>query len=271
MTTSDRQAALIGATLQSDPVLLGSVAAALWALVGQPITLERLAWARGVWGENGPLLLWSALADAGVLTGESPELVPAHLTTLLAAWADAPMSPTPPALLFTLPPRHPLAMQWGTSLQAAAARLIEHAQEAVIICSPFLDRAGIGMLLAELRAAAYRGVALTIITTTSDHDRARSEEAIALLERELAHAPHTRHIYTITYDPNQPGIPHAKLLLVDGKVALVSSANLTRAGLRDNMEVGVQLEGPAVADLLQVIRVYEHATGGDLTTIRQER
>jgi phosphatidylserine/phosphatidylglycerophosphate/cardiolipin synthase-like enzyme len=263
MTRPDHQQTAIGMTLRTDPAQLGAVAAALWALIGQPITLERLAWARGVWGEDGPMVLWAALVDAGVLTQESPELVPTHLAMLLARWADAPGAhPASPVLSYTLPPSHPLAEQWGRSLQEAAVHMIDAAQEDIIICSPFLDRVGIGSLLAELRAAAYRGVALTIITTTSAQHQASSEEALALLERELANAPHTRRIHTITYNPEQPGIPHAKLILADRTVALISSANLTRAGLRENLEVGVRLEGDAVADLLRVLQDIGDEKGG---------
>jgi phosphatidylserine/phosphatidylglycerophosphate/cardiolipin synthase-like enzyme len=45
---------------------------------------------------------------------------------------------------------------------------------------------------------------------------------------------------------------HAKAVIADGRRALVGSANFTRSGLRSNLELGVILDGPAVA----VIRTY---------------
>lgn len=42
---------------------------------------------------------------------------------------------------------------------------------------------------------------------------------------------------------------HAKVVISDGRKALVGSANLTRSGLRSNIEIGVLLEGPVVRDL----------------------
>lgn len=41
---------------------------------------------------------------------------------------------------------------------------------------------------------------------------------------------------------------HAKVVIVDGRDLLVTSANLTGAGLADNLELGVRLRGPVAAD-----------------------
>jgi cardiolipin synthase len=53
-------------------------------------------------------------------------------------------------------------------------------------------------------------------------------------------------------DEREPGaVLHAKLLVIDGRRALVSSANLTRRALTVNLEVGVLINDPAVAAELE--------------------
>ena len=44
---------------------------------------------------------------------------------------------------------------------------------------------------------------------------------------------------------------HAKIFIVNDSKALVTSANLTRGGLQDNLECGVYIDGAPVADLLR--------------------
>ncbi len=49
---------------------------------------------------------------------------------------------------------------------------------------------------------------------------------------------------------------HAKALIIDGRRALVGSANLTKRALTANLEVGVLIGDPVVAGLLE-----EHVRG----------
>jgi phosphatidylserine/phosphatidylglycerophosphate/cardiolipin synthase-like enzyme len=50
-------------------------------------------------------------------------------------------------------------------------------------------------------------------------------------------------------------MPHAKLLLCDGVVGYLGSANVSLHGLREQFEVGVRLEAQAIAVLEQALDV----------------
>jgi cardiolipin synthase A/B len=47
------------------------------------------------------------------------------------------------------------------------------------------------------------------------------------------------------------GVLHAKAVVVDGRVALVSSANLTAAALDHNMELGLLVRGGGIPRRLE--------------------
>jgi phosphatidylserine/phosphatidylglycerophosphate/cardiolipin synthase-like enzyme len=82
------------------------------------------------------------------------------------------------------------------------------------------------------------------------------------------------HLYSSAIgEHGRPVRLHAKLLIVDVRRALVGSANFTRSGMRSNIEIGVLLEGSAVAtlrsyagDLIRrgLVEQQEDLTGGEL-------
>lgn len=45
-----------------------------------------------------------------------------------------------------------------------------------------------------------------------------------------------------SFDPDAQSLLHAKCVVVDGRISLVTSANFTRSGQKRNLEVGVQIE-----------------------------
>jgi len=99
-------------------------------------------------------------------------------------------------------------------------------------------------LLAALKAAAARGVEIRLVLeTVADSGGALSLDAgVAFAEIEsiasfwswpLAKRPHGAKL-------------HAKAAIADESMALVASANLTGAGLEDNMELGLLVRGGTV-------------------------
>lgn len=71
------------------------------------------------------------------------------------------------------------------------------------------------------------------------------------------HWPLDRALPQIYYDPRslatdakQKAVLHAKCLVIDGRTALITSANFTAAGQERNIEVGVLLRSRAVAERL---------------------
>jgi phosphatidylserine/phosphatidylglycerophosphate/cardiolipin synthase-like enzyme len=239
--------------LAQDALRFGQVCAALWALSGRTIGLTDLDWARRIWGESGPQLLWETLQAAGALGGSQPQLMPIALAALITEWAAAcaprrtdSAARLPSTIVATLPPDFPLGTHSGHSLRHALIDVIDQAQTTLVLCTPYLDRAGIGYLLEALRAAALRNVAITIITHELHNPHSPNAQAVALLRHELAGAAVPMRCYTLpaatTGDPASTRI-HAKVLLADARVALIGSANVTGAGLGQNLEIGVRVSG----------------------------
>jgi PLD-like domain len=265
---NDTAMAWVRRALARDARSLGQVSAALWALCGRTVTSSDVAWARRLWGTDGPQRLWEALWAAGALTGQPAVIVPQGLAALIACWAGIPELSRPESapgegcrLVVTLPPSHLWAGTEHDSLRQAAVMVIEQATTSLVLCSPYLDRAGIGYLLDALRAAALRGVAITVITQDLHDFQRPNAQAIALLRQELqgtpvplrcfnAQARSVAHLGTT--------LVHAKLLLADERIALISSANVTGAGLGQNIEVGVIVTETVAAALVPLLEaIYQ--------------
>lgn len=92
-------------------------------------------------------------------------------------------------------------------------------------------------IVKALRRAIVRGVKVEILMeSTSDYGGRISMDSIALFKREVPEA--------ILYWWNESGASvHAKCAVSDGKVAFVTSANLTGAAMEKNMELGIKIEG----------------------------
>jgi phosphatidylserine/phosphatidylglycerophosphate/cardiolipin synthase-like enzyme len=249
--------------LAQDATCFGQVSAALWALCGRTIVLADLDWARRLWGETGPQLFWTALHASGVLNGQPPKLVPVALAALIGDWANlctqrargAPVLMRD-TIVATLPHGFPIAAQSGRSLRQAAIAIIDQAMTTLVLCTPYLDRAGISLLLDALRAAALRNVAITIITQELHNPQSPNAQAIALLRHELAGARTPLCCYSaLPADMGEPTVTriHAKVLLADAHIALIGSANITGAGLGHNMELGVVVRGAEVIGLVSLL------------------
>lgn len=92
-------------------------------------------------------------------------------------------------------------------------------------------------IVTALRRAIGRGVKVEILMeSTLDYGGRISMDSIALFKREVPEA--------ILYWWNESGASvHAKCAVSDGKVAFVTSANLTGAAMEKNMELGIKIEG----------------------------
>ena len=92
-------------------------------------------------------------------------------------------------------------------------------------------------IVKALRRAIVRGVKVEILMeSTSDYGGRISMDSIALFKREVPEA--------ILYWWNESDASvHAKCAVSDGKVAFVTSANLTGAAMEKNMELGIKIEG----------------------------
>ena len=102
-------------------------------------------------------------------------------------------------------------------------------------------------IVGALRKAVRRGVKVEILLeSTSDYGGRISMDSIASFKREVPEA--------ILYWWNESGASvHAKCVVSDGRVAFVTSANLTGAAMERNMELGVKIEGGDIPR-----RLHEH-------------
>ena len=71
-------------------------------------------------------------------------------------------------------------------------------------------------------------------------------------------------------DGKATGVLHAKAVVVDGEVALVSSANLTAAALDRNIELGLLVRGGGIPRRLEA-HFAELRAGGVLRPVVQDR
>lgn len=97
---------------------------------------------------------------------------------------------------------------------------------------------------AALRDAAMRGVDVRLILETDEDSGGRLSVDAADAFAELHHVV-TFWTWPGAQRPEQGAAMHAKAAIVDGRVALVTSANLTGAALDRNMELGVVIRGGA--------------------------
>jgi phosphatidylserine/phosphatidylglycerophosphate/cardiolipin synthase-like enzyme len=135
---------------------------------------------------------------------------------------------------------------------------IEAAREKLFIVSYVAY--DVDSIVASLSSAIDRGVKLEILMeSTSDYGGRINMDSIALFQREIPDA--------ILYWWNEPGASvHAKCAVADGKIAFVTSANLTGAAMEKNMELGIKIEGGDVPK-----RLHEHlealVTTGKITKV----
>jgi phosphatidylserine/phosphatidylglycerophosphate/cardiolipin synthase-like enzyme len=107
-------------------------------------------------------------------------------------------------------------------------------------------------LVEELRSAAERGVRVRLVLESAaasrgrlDYDAARAFSSLEGTVEVLEWPAELRG------DAKMSGVLHAKAVVVDGTVALVSSANLTAAALDHNMELGLLVRGGGIPRRLE--------------------
>ena len=221
--------------------MLAQIGAALWFSLDQPITVSALAWVRPLLGADGDRLLWDVLRERGVLSGDGA-VDGVGLAVCLADWSMR-MTGTgdlvTPQLVWTKPDcRHDTATE---SLYLEAVRcIIDRASKHVWLVAPFIDLPGIGLLEEALLRALLRGVTVRVLA----HDvRALASVQSDALERIRSRASIADRPFEL-YEVVGPYRIHAKLVVADQRFMVIGSANWTRGGLADNLELGVTL-GPA--------------------------
>ncbi|MDX5576499.1 DISARM system phospholipase D-like protein DrmC [Streptomyces sp. ID01-9D] len=202
-----------------------------WATAQQAAGLAfQLTEMRIAWQQEAPGLPGSALALSLGAVAASRKDTEGEATELVVS------GPTSPALPVRL-------------TSSVAVDVIRSAQEALVIAS--FAAFGIHEIVAELRAAAARGVHIDLLLEEST-SAARAFGSLGSRVR----------VWHPT-DPSARRSLHAKVVAADRHTALLGSANLTGRALRDNIEVGVILHGSgAVGRLVDHLRWLTHPETG---------
>ena len=130
------------------------------------------------------------------------------------------------------------------STGAAAVEVIAGASERLLLVSFATGR--VPAVIEALRTAAGRGVDIDVLAETYkaatgsyNDDAAKSLPGVVF--RRFVWRRETRPV-----EKGKTALMHAKIILADGQVALITSANLTGRGLDTNMDAGVLIRGGLV-------------------------
>jgi phosphatidylserine/phosphatidylglycerophosphate/cardiolipin synthase-like enzyme len=104
-------------------------------------------------------------------------------------------------------------------------------------------------LAADLEQAAGRGCTVDVVFETQDDSAGAYQSHEAQPFHRVAGIRRWR--WPAEQRPADGAVLHAKALVVDGRRALVGSANLTQRALTANLEVGVLVGDPAVAGAIE--------------------
>jgi cardiolipin synthase len=153
--------------------------------------------------------------------------------TLRAIAATAERVPEPPTLVWS-GPQLP-----GDSVRTTSAivRLIDEAEESVL-ASTYSGTATAPFVQALVRAA-QRKVTITVVADVSQQKGCA--EAIS------GAVPRARVLGFYDVVTGQPRMQHSKVLVIDGRTALVTSANLSYSAVEKNLEAGLLVHDSSVA------------------------
>ena len=139
-------------------------------------------------------------------------------------------------------------------------QLLSAASQSLIICSPFIGRQSCARAASILARNKRATIELTLLTNLStDNMLSGATDVTGLLDICVA-VPHT----SIRFLPNV----HAKVYVADESCAVVTSANLTNAGMLTNQEYGLWIsEDPLVSQIRADI--LEYCSLGSIVQVAQ--
>lgn len=132
---------------------------------------------------------------------------------------------------------------WGGSLLVALGKILEGANDSLVIFSPYWRADGVQVLLAAAGRKSYQGIQISIFTQPKAWMKEGDMEGLSdfvMIMREAG-----AHLRVLAPKPHEGLTPllHAKVIIADGVKAYVGSANFTKSGLDFGLEAGVLVEG----------------------------
>lgn len=128
--------------------------------------------------------------------------------------------------------------------------MLESARESILVIGFEVSEPAVRRLLIR------RGLEKIAVTVVGDRVRGSARE---ILRDWPVRARPLRALQNIeAASANQAALQHAKVITIDGNVALLGSANFTAGGLRNNIELGVRVTGALAADIDRLVDRLEN-------------
>jgi phosphatidylserine/phosphatidylglycerophosphate/cardiolipin synthase-like enzyme len=149
------------------------------------------------------------------------------------------------------------------SIESALERLFREAEQEIALTA-YTISSGADLLFEWLETALARGIQVRLIINRLND---QPTDVVSRLHRLAIDYPHF-HLYDFGAEGDADTFAslstslHAKAIVVDRRLALVGSSNLSRRGMFTNYELGVLVEGPAAADVaraMDILFASQHA------------
>jgi phosphatidylserine/phosphatidylglycerophosphate/cardiolipin synthase-like enzyme len=140
------------------------------------------------------------------------------------------------------------------SIESALRNLFARANDEVVVVSYAVSGAA-SILFQQIAGLLQRGIKVRMLINRYDNQPAVVRKELGKLQQQF---PRTMLIFSFIPQHEEADL-HAKIIIVDRKYALVGSANLPMRGLMDNHELGLVLEGTAVADVARAVDLLMQA------------
>ena len=147
-----------------------------------------------------------------------------------------------------------LSSPWDTTF----SELVESATNHLLLLSPYISRKPLDSLLTTIsRRNRLATIHLQVVTDLSAASLAAETIDVVGLQRTLTEIPNA----SLTHLPRL----HAKVYIADGRLAVVTSGNLTEGGLSRNYEFGLRIHDSAlVVEIKDEAQAYARL-GGDVS------
>jgi phosphatidylserine/phosphatidylglycerophosphate/cardiolipin synthase-like enzyme len=132
---------------------------------------------------------------------------------------------------------------WGGSLLVALGKILGEVKHDLVIFSPYWRTDGVHSLLAAAGRMRYCGVQVFVLTQPKHRMKPNDKEGLIFFIDSMKSSGASVLVMAPSAYEGQIPILHAKLIIADGKIGYVGSANITKSGLDHSLEAGVLAEG----------------------------
>jgi phosphatidylserine/phosphatidylglycerophosphate/cardiolipin synthase-like enzyme len=140
------------------------------------------------------------------------------------------------------------------SIDSAIRHLFSRSNDEIVIVAYTISGAAAD-LFQQFTMLLQRGIRIRMLINRYNELRHSVKDRLGQLQQQF---PGLFRLYSFV-PPHEQADLHAKIILVDRIYALVGSANLSLRGLMDNHELGLVLEGAAVAGIVRAVELLLHS------------